>query len=73
MSQAQAAQPQYLTDKDVAARYNGNISVRTLANWRTGGDGPPFVKIGGRVLYRASDLDAWEARRTVKNTSQYKK
>ena len=72
MSQAQA-QPQYLTAAEVVSRYNGNISTRTLANWRTNGDGPPFVKIGGRVLYRATDLDSWEARRTVSNTSQYRK
>jgi hypothetical protein len=66
-------QQQYLTPDDVAARYSGNISVRTLANWRTNGDGPPFVKVGGRVMYRTTDLDAWEAKRTVQNTSQYKR
>lgn len=38
------------------------VSPRTLANWRTQGIGPAFVRIGqvhSRTLYRVDDLHAW--------------
>jgi len=37
------------------------ISAATLAKWRALGKGPPFLKIGRRVLYDASDLRAYLA------------
>jgi len=52
-----------LTPQQVSERYAGSISVRTLANWRTQGDGPAYVKIGAKVLYRMADIESWEARR----------
>ncbi|WP_073476976.1 helix-turn-helix domain-containing protein [Desulfatibacillum alkenivorans] len=30
-----------------------------LANLRLRGDGPPYVKMGRRVLYDQKDLEAW--------------
>jgi hypothetical protein len=33
----------------------------TLANWRSAGKGPPYVKLGGRVYYRRGDLEHWIA------------
>lgn len=33
------------------------VSVRTIQRWR--GVGLPFHKIGGRVLFRRSELDDW--------------
>ncbi|ARO31716.1 transcriptional regulator protein [Rhizobium sp. NXC14] len=40
-----------------AAEYLG-VSQKTLANWRCSGTrGLPYVQVGGRVLYRQSDLD----------------
>lgn len=65
--------PQYLTAADVAARFGGRISVRTLNNWRSQGGGPPFRKIGGKVLYPATELEQWEKSRTFASTSQYAK
>lgn len=62
-----------MTPEQVAARYKGNLSVRTLANWRTSGDGPKYIKIGGKVMYRRDALLQWEDSRTVKNTSQYRR
>lgn len=53
----------YLTPGQLAARYLGTISVRTLANWRSKGEGPPFVKIGGRVLYSVAAVIEWERTR----------
>lgn len=32
----------------------------TLANWRTRGIGPPFVRVGPKTaMYRREDVDAW--------------
>lgn len=33
--------------------------VRTLQQWRYRGEGPPYIKVGGRVRYSLRDLDAW--------------
>lgn len=63
----------YLTPPQVSERYSGQISVRTLANWRYLGTGPKFTRIGGRILYRADALDEWEQTRTVESTSEYRK
>ncbi|OHB31826.1 MAG: transcriptional regulator [Phenylobacterium sp. RIFCSPHIGHO2_01_FULL_69_31] len=35
------------------------LSGRTLEKHRTFGTGPTFRKIGGRVVYAVSDLQAW--------------
>ena len=35
------------------------LSGRTLEKHRTYGTGPRYRKIGGRVIYALSDLDAW--------------
>jgi hypothetical protein len=63
----------YLTPAQVADRYEGRISVRTLANWRYLGNGPAFCRIGGRILYPEEKLIEWEVRHTVASTSEYKK
>jgi hypothetical protein len=44
------------------------ISARTLEQWRWQGRGPRFLKIGGRVVYRLSDIEAFEAARVHVNT-----
>jgi hypothetical protein len=36
-------------------------SVATLATQRTRGGGPPFRKLGGRVVYPADSLEQWIA------------
>lgn len=52
-------EPRYLTPADVSRRLGGRISVKTLANWRSQRKGPPFRRIGGRVLYPLEDLETW--------------
>ncbi len=53
----------YLTELEVALRYGA--SKRSLARWRTTGDGPRFVRIGPRrIAYRLSDCEKWAADRT---------
>ena len=66
-------QPQFLTAKEVSDRYGGRISVRTLNNWRNIGNGPPFTKVGGKVLYSLEKLVEWEKLNTVQSTSEYSK
>lgn len=64
--------PRFLTAKQVSERYNGLLSVNTLNNWRNLGNGPAFLKIGGKVLYPLEKLVEWEQRNTVKSTSEYR-
>ena len=40
-----------------AARYLGR-EEKTLAQWRSQGKGPKYVKLNGRVFYFKDDLDA---------------
>ena len=49
-----------LTQIELAARWR--ISHRTLEYWRSLGDGPRFIKIGRRVVYRMEDVLAFEDR-----------
>ncbi|MGA2233489.1 MAG: helix-turn-helix domain-containing protein [Tepidisphaeraceae bacterium] len=52
-----------LTPEQVAARLN--VRVLTLSTWRaTGRHSLPFVKIGHRVRYRASDVETWISSRS---------
>ena len=37
------------------------ISPRTLERWRTVGEGPAYLKIGGRVAYRLEDVERFES------------
>ncbi len=51
-----------------AAEYVG-LSPATLETRRTRGGGPPFVKLGVRVVYRLEDLDGWLEEQRRKSTS----
>jgi predicted DNA-binding transcriptional regulator AlpA len=46
------------------------LSERTLERLRLTGDGPKYVKLGRRVLYRQEDLSAWIASNLRSNTSE---
>ena len=48
----------HLSTRELAERWN--ISRRTLDRWRWAGEGPRFLKLGGRVVYRIADIDAFE-------------
>lgn len=45
-------------------------NARTLERWRTTGTGPAFVKVGRRVCYRRSDLEAFVQRQTRQQTTE---
>lgn len=47
-----------LNQKELARRWA--ISHRTLERWRYTGQGPAFLKLGGRVLYRLADIETFE-------------
>lgn len=46
-----------------------DVSVRFLEQRRYRGDGPPFVKAGGAVLYDLNKFDTWLAERERTSTS----
>lgn len=51
--------PVLMTERQVSERYD--IPVGTLRQMRVHGGGPTFIKIGRRVYYHASDVEAWLA------------
>lgn len=60
----------HLSQIELAARWN--ISHRTLERWRWTGEGPQFVKLGGRVVYRLEDVEAYEAEQIRQSTSGHR-
>ena len=57
----------HLNQAELAARWK--ISPRTLERWRWTGEGPAFIKIGGRVVYRLEDVETYEANRHCSSTA----
>ena len=62
--------PENLLNSSFAADWLG-LSTSTLAKLRHTGKGPSYVKLGRRVVYRASDLEVWVAAQRHKSTSEY--
>jgi hypothetical protein len=50
--------PAHLSQVQLARRWH--LSPRTLERWRCYGNGPAFLKLGGRVVYRLDDVEAFE-------------
>lgn len=44
-------------------------SPRTLELWRASGKGPAYIKIGHRIAYRESAVEAWLAQQTRSSTN----
>ena len=57
----------HLDQTELALRWC--ISPRTLERWRWIGQGPRYIKIGGRIVYRADEIEAFEAQQTRTSTS----
>ncbi len=51
----------HLNQYELAERWN--ISPSTLERWRVIGEGPTYLKIGGRVVYREADIEQYEQQR----------
>ena len=61
-SQAKTGAPQRiaLDENELAARWG--LSVKTLRRWRQEQLGPVFCKLGARVTYLISEVEAFERR-----------
>ena len=57
----------HLQQVDLARRWR--LSPRTLERWRWHGIGPCYLKIGGRVVYRLEDVEAFEAAQIRQSTT----
>jgi hypothetical protein len=62
----------YLTAKEVSERLRGLIVVRTLANWRCEGKGPPYRRFGNRIVYPEREFELWAKARQFTSTAEYK-
>ncbi len=65
--QAKGRIVQTFRQEDLAKRWG--VSPRTLEQWRWRGIGPRYLKLGGRVIYRLADIEAFEAERVHLNTN----
>ena len=49
--------PAFLDTEGAAARIGGGITPRAISYWRQHGGGPPYVRLGKRVMYPVDMLD----------------
>jgi hypothetical protein len=56
--------------RDRSKRLRRQISPRTHEQWRWQGRRPRFLKIGGRVVYRLPDIEAFEVVSLHANTNR---
>ncbi|WP_291856624.1 helix-turn-helix domain-containing protein [Bradyrhizobium sp.] len=56
----------HLSQLDLARRWS--ISPRTLERWRWTGEGPRYIKLVGRIIYRLEDVEAFEHSRLHDST-----
>jgi hypothetical protein len=58
----------HMNQIELADRWS--ISPRTLERWRWLGRGCRFIKIGGPVVYRVEDVEAFEVQQTRASTAE---
>lgn len=51
------------TEQQVHERYG--FKLKTLQNWRSRRQGPPWIKTEGAVRYRFADIEAWLDANTI--------
>ena len=51
----------HLNQKELARRWR--MSPRTLERWRWLREGPTYLKIGGKVIYKLAEIETFEAAR----------
>jgi predicted site-specific integrase-resolvase len=56
----------FLTPEQLVERWERLVNVKTLANWRHTGDGPAYIKIGGKIGYPLEDVKEYEKQRMRK-------
>ncbi|QTI81734.1 DNA-binding protein (plasmid) [Roseomonas marmotae] len=59
-----------MTPAQLAERWGEAITVETLNNWRFKGQGPAYMKLGGRVIYPLEKVKEYE--QTLFNSQQQK-
>lgn len=59
-----ADREQLATPVDLST-YLKDVPEKTLAEWRSKGVGPRYLKVGRYVRYRWADIRAWEESRVV--------
>lgn len=64
MSETDPAAEVLLTERELAERWR--CSRGSLANQRSRGEGPPFLKLGVLVRYRLADIASYESDRLVR-------
>jgi hypothetical protein len=57
-----------LSQLDLSRRWS--ISPRTLERWRWTGEGPRYIKLVGRIIYKLEDVEAFEDARLYSGTSR---
>ncbi len=62
-TQARSGLQEYLTREEAAELLRRTPAV--LAGWAYRRSGPPFIRTGGRVLYRRGDLEVWLERHRI--------
>lgn len=62
-----------LTPAQLCKRWGDSIVVRTLANWRSRGEGPAFNKRGSRITYALSDVLEYERENRFRGVKDYGK
>jgi hypothetical protein len=50
---------QHLNQHQLAKRWG--VCQKTLENWRWRSEGPAYLKLGGRIMYRLEDIEKFEA------------
>ena len=58
---------QHINQVELSRRWR--LSPRTLERWRFQGTGPQYLKVGGRIVYRLTDIEAFEAGRLQATTT----
>lgn len=49
----------FITEAELAERWRH--SLRSMQRWRADGNGPKYTRIGRRIVFRLSDVEAFEA------------
>jgi hypothetical protein len=63
MSNFEPVLSDYFTQEEAATELK--VTERTLDRWQRLREGPPITRLGRRILYRRSSLQAWLRRREV--------
>ena len=61
---------EYVSPYDLCKRWGKAVTPKTLANWRSLGRGPAYIKLNGRIVYCMADVLHYETqkRRPGENT-----